>query len=389
MKFKKIIYLNYSPLTRRDYEVFFMEEVLRYGIEIEYWDLTMLLFESTFDQEDASFLVKTIKIKTYQDLRQAIIQQTCLEKILFISIMNFGSRIARIHILLQKYRCILGYFARNQLPNFLPKYHILKKILRLNIKKILNLCYNYKVKYNLRRGVYKKYDFVFLGGRLGIKSFGKFRKIYKNSRILKINSWDYDNYLKNDRSERIIDDNYILFLDEYLPFHPDFKMISSGDKVISPDKYFGQLNDYFDRIEKQFSLPVVIAAHPRSLKYMEHNYFSGRKICFGVTCQLAKYANFILAHTSTSIDYAILYNKPIHIITSKIIKKKMPVYHEGMMARVRYIGCNYQYFDDKSDALIGETNAENYNRYKYDYLTFQETENVLSSDIFINFLTKD
>jgi hypothetical protein len=388
MKFDKIIFLNDTPMTKRYYGIFFMEEISRCGIEIEYWDITELLFSSTFRQEDSYFLVKTIKFKSYYELEKAIDQQY-LKKVLFISIMNFQDRIKKIHILLRKYNLNLGFFARNQLPKSFSKYLMINKILRLRIKKIINLYHSYKLEYNLKKGLYKKYDFVFQGGKLGFQAFGNFHEVYKNSQILRINSSDYDDYLENNECERLINDDYILFLDEYVPFHPDYNYFSIGDKIIVPEEYFDRLNNYFDKLEKQFSLPVVIAAHPRALKYKECDHFMGRKIYFGMTCQLTKYATFVLAHSSTSISYAILFNKPIHLVTSKSIEQNMWVFHNEIMSRIQYIGCAYQYLEDKSDVVIGEINIEKYNRYKYDYLTSEETEKKLSCDIFVDFLIQD
>jgi hypothetical protein len=179
---------------------------------------------------------------------------------------------------------------------------------------------------------------------------------------------------------------YILFLDEYLPLHPDTILL--GIKTIKPNDYYPELNKYFDFVEKKYGLPVIIAAHPKALKYHDKNYFNGRQVLFNQTAALTKDALFVIAHDSTSVNYPIYFNKKIHFITSNNIMNDIAEVHWNTLNFAKYLGCNYQYFDNYNDVfnIVEELPISNYEQFKLDFHTSPETENKKTVDIFLNFL---
>ena len=98
----------------------------------------------------------------------------------------------------------------------------------------------------------------------------------------------YDFVLSKLVKKRIIDDKYIVFLDEYIINHPDFKILNK--KIDKEKLYYQELNKFFNFIEKNFKLKVVIASHPRAdleynkIKFPKHNVFIGN------TPELMKYS---------------------------------------------------------------------------------------------------
>ena len=61
---------------------------------------------------------------------------------------------------------------------------------------------------------------------------------------------------------------------------------------------------------------MIIAAHPRSEYEKIGNMFNDRIFIRDKTVNLVKFSNFVIAHSSTSISYAILYEKYVNIIFS-------------------------------------------------------------------------
>ncbi|WP_264531340.1 hypothetical protein [Flavobacterium sp. N502540] len=388
MRFDKIIYIRYMPLTKKIYTDFYMEEVEKAGLEVEYWDLTALFFKSSSFMEDASDLVNTKKINSYLELEQNIKSEPMLSKVLFISIMTFEGRIIKLYKLLTKYNCQLSVFGRNMFPVASSK-SFLQNIKHIRLSTIVNRFKTKKLIKLVNEGKIKKYDIVFLGGSLGWQGIGVIDLNYlKGIEQVKVNSDDYDNYLLLKNQDSVSSDNYILFLDEYLPLHPDTVLFNI--KNIKEEDYYPQLNDYFDRVEKQFNLPVVIAAHPKAIRYKTEDFFNGRKVVFHETVELTKNAAFVIAHDSTSINYPIAFNKKIHFITSKNILNGIEMVHRNVLHFANYLGCNYQFIDDIDEInLIDKINIKNYENYKYSFQTSAETENKPTSEIFIDFLKKD
>ncbi|QOG03782.1 hypothetical protein [Flavobacterium sp. MDT1-60] len=389
MRFNKVIYIRYMPLTTKIYADFYMQEVTDAGIEVEYWDITAIFFKNNYNIEDSSKLVNTRIFRSYSELESALNSEPFLSKVLFVSIMSFEGRIRKLYEILTKYNCILSVFGRNMFPLPVPPKTFFGVLNRVKISTVLNYIRFKKVLKSIRKGKIKRYDIVFIGGDLGWQGIGRVGlDDIKNAEQVKVNSDDYDNYLLLKDRKNTLSDKYILFLDEYLPLHPDTVLFNI--KNVKAEDYYPELNSYFDRVEKQFGLPVVIAAHPKAIRYKTEDFFSGRKVIFKQTAELTKYAQFVIAHDSTSINYPIAFGKKLHFITSKNIMNGIEEVHRNVIHFANYLGCNYQFMNNEEGInLIEELPLENYQKYKYSFQTSSDTENKLTRDIFIDFLIKE
>jgi len=105
---------------------------------------------------------------------------------------------------------------------------------------------------------------------------------------------------------------------------------------------------------------------------------------------LSKYAYFVIAHDSTSINYAIIFGKRLQFISSVNIDRGINSVHRNVINLANFLGCNFQWFDkDDLTNVVEVLPEENYRNYKYKFLTSNLTENKISKDIFINFVTND
>jgi hypothetical protein len=374
-------------LTQKVYNDFYFNEIESIGLKVEYWDVSSLFFKTIPGVEDSSFLTKTIKFNTYKEIEEQLKSERSLDKCLFISIMSFDQLIIKLYKLLTKYNCNLGVFGRNVLPfGANTNMSILDYLKKINIKRISNFIKFKLLQKYLKSGKIKKYDYVFLAGNYGWRGIGRINQTDINNSIkININSDDYDACtMLSNKIESM--NKYILFLDEYLPLHPDTILL--GIKTIKPNDYYPELNKYFDFVEKKYGLPVIIAAHPKALKYHDKNYFNGRQVLFNQTAALTKDALFVIAHDSTSVNYPIYFNKKIHFITSNNIMNDIAEVHWNTLNFAKYLGCNYQYFDNYSDVfnIVEELPISNYEQFKLDFHTSPETENKKTVDIFLNFL---
>ena len=388
MRFNKVIYIRYLPLTNKVFSDFYMEEVSNSGIQVEYWDITDLFFKNKKSiLEDSSNLTNTIKFKSYSQIEESLRQVKSQSKTLFVSIMSLERRVLKLYKLFTKYDCALSVFGRNMFPVEPRNSNILFLLKKINLSNIYNYILNKRFSYLKGKGIIKNYDIIFIGGNLGWKGIGmiSYDDVCR-AEVIKVNSDDYDNYLLFKNCQNIINEDYILFLDEYLPLHPDTVLFD--EKNIKPEDYYPELNDYFNRVEKQFGVPVVIAAHPKAIRYLSEDFFNGRKVFFNQTAQLTKDALFVLAHDTTSINYPIAFGKKLHFITSRNIMNNMVQIHRNILYFSDFLGCNFQYFDNLNEKinLVDELPIEKYKSYKYEFQTSRETEYMLTSEIFLNFL---
>ncbi|MCD0473664.1 hypothetical protein LPB87_04565 [Flavobacterium sp. EDS] len=384
---RKVIYIGYQPLTVKVQQDFYFSKVIESGLEVEYWDLSNIYFPNILvDHLDEEYI---IKVNDFKELELRLINQKKID-CLYVLHITYEYRVIKLFSLLTKYNCKISFFARGALPvsgDITP--------LRIKILKALNpivLCNFIKNRYagfQKKRKKIKCYDFVFSAGELGWLSIGCGANIDKmNSKVINVNSHDYDAFIEANNFKNIIGNKYCLFLDEYLPHHPDYKLI--GMETIDSFLYYTGINDFFDFIEEKFKIEVVIAAHPKAKNYTIENPFNGRKIIFNETARLTKFSEFTIAHLSTSQSFSILNDKPIISLTSNILKKIMPQRDRFISFFSQTLGSSYINLDEFAleDINCSTVNIQKYENYKYKYLTSKESETKITSDVFIKTITE-
>jgi hypothetical protein len=113
------------------------------------------------------------------------------------------------------------------------------------------------------------------------------------------------------------------------------------------------------------------------------NPFNGRQIVFNRTSQLVKFSEFVIAHNTTSMSFAILNSKKMLIISTNDIKEKMPNYNILIENNSLVLGTNVIYIEsvNKKSLQLPTINEFKYEKFKYNYLTTQESEFANSFEI--------
>lgn len=316
---KKIIYIKYSPLTRKVYEDYCMGVLLANGYEVEYWDVTKMfgIKLNDFESYNPQNGLVIEKIDSYQEMNSHLKEK---ENSFFISMMTCCIGQAKMLRLMTKHHCKMAFWGPD--PVYIPQKSISNKVYGITLRKIKTKLGNELMKLLFKTGYLCYYDFRFNVGLKGFWSIGVLDgALLKKSQVIDINSSDYSNY-NYSCFKRIVKNDYIVFIDQYLPFHPDFAIM--GTSTLPASSYYDSLNNFFAKIEKKFNMPIVIAAHPKSLRYKEEDFFDGRKVYFGMTGPLVKDASLVLAHDSTAIGYAIMARKPIALMESSLMKSYLP-----------------------------------------------------------------
>ncbi|MBF0440582.1 MAG: hypothetical protein HQK54_01635 [Oligoflexales bacterium] len=110
-----------------------------------------------------------------------------------------------------------------------------------------------------------------------------------------------------------ISGDYIVFLDQYLPYHSDLKQAGCE---IDADRYSTDMKRFFDRIEDHFGCEIVIAAHPKSIYEDKAGFLGDRKIIRDKMQSLVKGSKLVITHYSTGVGLGIYLRKPIMLLTS-------------------------------------------------------------------------
>jgi hypothetical protein len=385
---KTIVFIGYQPLTKKTSQDFFMDDLLYEGFDVRYWDLTSIFFGKITLNSDVNFEWIRV-INTYEQFCLYLSKMDHTKTLYFVNFPYYDGRTVKIFKFLNRSDIKLCIIARGMipLPSFKNKLSIIYLIKKISFNYVKTFCLKKLALLYKQLGMVKKFDVVFYGGEKSISIAGlEYQNESITTKLISINSSDYDKAILIQKSERITSNKYAVFLDEYLPFHPDFLMFNI--KTIDAEKYYYELNNFFTRLEHKYKIDILVAAHPKAKLYSKRNYFNGRQVIFDKTAELVKDSEFVIAHMSTSISYSIIFKKPLLFIYSSDIKNIMSNQFEIISNFARTLDSQLVSFDFPADSPINinEINIELYDKYKYLYLTTQQNEIESSSRVFIDSL---
>ena len=320
-----IFLFPYSP-TAWDGKRFGFDFLLAQGINIKVFDLSPLI--STRSDANNEFLQATYitKINSYAQLDTEICatvnNSIYIDNINGLNGFKWQSR--------QLFRLFKKYYARYYLVQIgsLPllnknKLNIISKIKKaFNIKK-LTAFVKWKLSNKLVHlqanyfGLYQLPEKIFVGHTEMVDSYLKKYRL-PASTVIPIHSFDYDRYLdyirnKQNNFHHASEKNTCVFLDQALAYHSDFGKSVSFNPVTAK-KYFASMQQFFDKIEKETALKVIIAASPRAGQMQTASLFGNRTVIRDQTLELVAHSSLILMHSSTAVSFAILFNKPIVVL---------------------------------------------------------------------------
>jgi hypothetical protein len=216
------------------------------------------------------------------------------------------------HKLTDKFRfffIILYFIFNNKKYSFILFY--IKKIF-YNLKKIK--------KNNIKINNKFHYDYVMISDIFWEKFTDSY---FPEAKKVHVHYKDYEKYLFFKNNNKIVIKDYVVFLDEDIFDHPDnfdlYQSFSNNNKESLKQQYFSSLNKFFCKFEQSTSLKIIIAAHPKTLLTKENNSFQNRSFVKNKTFDLIKNSKGVFAHSSTSISMAVLLNKPLTLLFSKVM----------------------------------------------------------------------
>ena len=286
---------------------------------------------------------------------------------------------------LSKSKILYALFNANTIPTLIKDHsrskfsitsglvNFLNKIRKINFTKIKKRIFM-RIPFNFLMIEYP--SFILAGGSQTLINYKS--PIGEKTKVIWGHSLDYDLYLKDlykPISNEFKGKKYIVFIDEYMPFHP-YYIGNNVKPTTSPTNYYPILNDFFSKIKEETGFDVIIAAHPRS-KYKEHpDYFNGRMVIRGKINELIRDSEIVLIHYSTALNFAILYYKPVIFITtnemeqSNMISKYIRSFSSELSKSFVNINDNHE-IDWCKELKI---NRKVYDKYKEKYIKRKNTK---------------
>ncbi len=386
MKYKKVVYVRYLPLTKAICDDLYFQELLDNNVQVDYLDVTSLFFKNK--KADSYEFSNTIKVDSYAELEDYLKAQD-IKNTLFISIMTFEWRVFKLYKIFTKLNLKLGVFARGVFPTGedVSKRSKIERIFKaVNFQKLKLFLGNKLALYAKKAGFLKPYDYIFKAGEYGYWALGLGSEIdFNSAEIIEVNTVDYDRFLHHKNLPEVSESGYIVFLDQYLPYHPDVMYLNI--QTVEPEPYYKEMNHFFDRIELLTGLKVIIAAHPKAEKYKDFNPYNNRAIFINQSDDLVRKASFVLTHASTAISFPICYKKKILLLMSNYLYKIFPENLPIANSLVNACDATLIMMDSEDDIIINQDmNVDLYQDFKYKYLTSKESEEKFSKDIFIDFM---
>lgn len=364
---RKILFLVISPFNQRDFKRFGIELLEKNGFEVEVWDLTNFYFPQIIKTRASTNLINWSGLKVFENKNYVLNNLKNLRSdVLIISILPFNPKFYSIYKEISSSDARYASLCSNTYPTLKhDKNGRIGKLL-FNLKKLQENPFQKLINYYYLKlpssWLRLKPACLILAG--GTESLRYQPLVDPSTEILWIHALDYDLYLE-EKNKSFSEKSTAVFLDEYLPFHPDF-FRRGVSPPIKPEKYYPLLNSFFMLIEQQLKLEVIIAAHPRSRYDSNSDFFEGRRWIKGQTIKLIKESKLVLAHTSTSLNFANLYHKPVIFLNCSELNKtyKGPLIWEvaGLFGKKPLYLDKKNNIDWNSEFRISKSHYENYRR---------------------------
>jgi hypothetical protein len=324
-----ILFLFSQPLDERNIERFGLRILKQEGFFVEIWDLTPMFYTKVWHKHTNSEKTQVnidnyIKVTNRYEIKLLLKMKTRFNYVFdLVNTHHFYYQLLKIKLL--KSGAFFIYLALGSLPlptaGFIDVFLLRLRKYLLSPIKAIRVSSNF-FQYQFFRLLTKKYSDYTLTIVSGEVSFNAALNLgYAENQIIKAHNLDYDLYLNLRKANFETDQPpYGVFLDEDYPFHNDY-MYMGIPAPVTPERYFSTLFSGLTFMNKFFETEIKIAAHPRSnYDSLESIYFGKMPVYKGRTSQLVSNCAFVVCHSSTSIQLAILFNKPLIFITTDEIE---------------------------------------------------------------------
>lgn len=391
-----IIILHQYGFTNFHYSYYDVDELKRKKIKFEVHDLSKVINDfqpKNFKNDNAKFK----ELKKFSSLLEWLKYISKKKEKIFIYnllVLNtFKSLIIFYLIKFLKFTMIID--TRIGVYN---NYNKRKKITFIDIKKKFitiyknpkSLTFFLKNKFLIflsRLMKFQKIVFLICGKKKNNR-FSMLKLKSKSKNFVDFNSSDYSKILKNKYFLNKNIKKNAIFLDGPGPFFPNDRELFGFRNNYDKKKWYSELNNFFHKIEKYFSLKITIIPHPKTLK-MKNPYYDKK---FNVARDInsshyhTKNAKMVFSITgSTAISYSVYYEKPITLLYNNQMIDNFPNKVNYLLEISKNLNCNLINVSRKFDyKKINKfyVNSKLYKNYIYNFLTNKKINETPNGEIF-------
>jgi len=376
VEFVKIVFIPNLPYTYRDHKRLGVKYFFDKGYDVEVLDIHHILHPEYKQKVSINYWTfeSHYEIQTNEALFEKI-QNLNESDYIFFYLTDYKMHTDLLENMKSKTKAKFITYVGGSIPNSYVRCGLIN-----NIKKIILPLFEKYV------SGYKKGKFdtdIFVSGSK------KDELIYtgligKNTVLLKVHSRDYNLCLglksfKNNKPHVVYVDTDAIDASDY---------ILTGKKInVSIKTYKEKIKSYLAWIEKNYGVEVIIAAHPKSRIYHNKKEFEGFRVVHGDTASLIKSSEFIITEGSTSISYAVFYEKPLILFSMSEIN-----FFEHTCSFAKELNkqiINIDFLSNETRVSMDKEllNKSNYNYYKYNYMTYNDNK-IQSFEIIENYINE-
>ncbi len=333
---KKLIFIVENFFTKRDFDRYDIQFFINKNVKIEIWDIT------EFSNKNFQSLIKPVdeitgeyikKFKRVEEIEKSL-KNLNKDEYIIGAYINFHFRNLLIFKLFSKYK--IKYFLRSGASiTGDPKFG--KKNFSKRVRSLIGKDYQSIIEhiFNLFLKILKPSFFGINSVPIYFKDSSaadkrtslKKKLIGKNTKIILSHHRDYDLYLKYKDKKDEENKLNAVFLDVNFGFHNDYIKIK---EFSDPKKWYKSLENFFNFLKEKYSINTTICAHPRSNGEI-NNLIPNYKIIKNKTAQLVKNSSLVICQTSTAINFAVLFKKPMIFLYNHIAinNDKSKINHAG------------------------------------------------------------
>ena len=317
---KKIIFFCFSPVIKFHYKRCGVEILKDNGFEVWFYDFSPIAFPVL--RENAIFIDKPTS-KDYflfHEKGEALQAIHELDSECFVVVTSYYQAetfeiyraLSRTNIPYATWKTAtnvdgLGGHGESLLRKVFLKFK------RLNLKKLKNILY--KPKLAPVHGI-RSPDICILGGEKSLELNGAAALIGEKTELLWTHADDYNTYL-NDLNKREVEGNIAVFIEPHGPMFPWDAFLPQTTVVWTVEQYYPSMCRFFDYVEKELQLEVIIAAHPKANHTDDcPEYWGRRPVTRNQLLPLIKKSRFTMSHNSTALTLAVLERKPVILLSN-------------------------------------------------------------------------
>jgi hypothetical protein len=324
---KKIVFFNFYPFIKSlHYKRFGVEILKENGFEVWIYDFSPIVlpsFHNSVFQRIDKFISDDYFL--FYDEKKAIQAIHELGEDCFVVVMGYYQlETFKIYRALSKTNIPYAAWQTSVNPHGIGssgETGLWKFFLRFRfskLKKLKNLLYKPKLAPLL--GI-RAPDICILSGEKSLVLNGAAALVGNKTELLWSHAHDYDTYL-DDLHKKEAEENIAVFIEPPGPMHPWDELIEST-ALWTIEEYYPSHCRFFDYVEQELKLKVVIAAHPKTNHTEYPEYFGKRHVIRNQLIPLIKKSKLIMTHNSTALVLVAVERKPALILTNVAFEKDM------------------------------------------------------------------